>query len=65
MVEIGSHTTTERVDMVTLHLRDARAQVLPDGAIRVANKSGGMNKLTVKVVWNPLKLRNGSRTEVA
>ena len=30
MVEIGSHTTTERVDMVTLHLRDARAQVLPD-----------------------------------
>ena len=30
MVEIGTHTATERADMVTLHLRDARAQVLPD-----------------------------------
>jgi len=31
MVEIGSHTANERADMVTLHLWDARAQVLPDG----------------------------------
>ena len=31
MEEIGTHTSTEREAMVTLHLRDARAQVLPDG----------------------------------
>jgi len=31
MEEIGSHAATERAAVVTLHLRSARTQVLPDG----------------------------------
>ena len=38
-VEVGTHTATERADMVTLHLRDARARVLPDESLRTIRQA--------------------------